>query len=429
MVASRARSRFAKKRLDEIESNIGAYAGKYTSYMKRLRAGNALKVDLPIYGCPRDKRPKSETIEVLHSYVEEVQHLHTDFRDAPTDQFSVWRPVQELESELPSSSRLKRKFAMSLSCDAAMERLLEVVSYQIMRRPLRRYSDQEIENALGAEEFINSFDTRNVVRRLVSKNLEEVFSDELQGAIPRLIEHIRILCHLPVDKIHTALVGEFKDVSALKEFKDELDDGFGRWLDETLLTCKTQLFSMVDETQKTLVVNIDKMFANLLDPRMQLEQETAPNSFDIGQMPPPSENLGFGPVTVSSEGDSPAFPDVTRIMKFLEAGSPELLKDDVNDSASRYFYIYKGMLVLEMQSKVRTFVAGRLSLDSGPDDPLVTRICAVADEFRKNDHKAVIEEVLGRTGLVEERDARKVQIQKIKEVVHTLRQRLRNSSL
>lgn len=194
--------------------------------------------------------------------------------------------------------------------------------------------------------------------------------------------------------------------------------------------------AMVDETQKTLVVNIDTMLLHLLQPHMQGLQTFEPCDPEHSQLNPDQggpDQGGHGPAIFANMSSvnvgNPV--NVAQIMRFIDAScNPHcLLSSDVNASAAKYFYVYKGLLVVELQSKVRRYVAEQLANDAGADDPLIERIDMVANSYKKGDHREVVEKVLGTTGYQSERDAREHQVKQIKEVVHTLRQELGVSSL
>lgn len=446
-----------KVRLAETETNISAYADKYLSTMAKLRKNEEVTMESHdrTSNFPGVLAPFGKSRIGAYTYEQEVKMLPSNVAGASTDPYAVWKPLDVLKQKL-GVSHTGQSLDQKLTCDAAIRRLIRLVSFQIMDRPLDPYSlDQIASKHKSPGGLMNQAAPATIIQDLVSRQLREVF----QEVFPRLLEHVRVLCEIPTRHSHQALEEAFhQDVSKLHDLQDELDVTFSRWLDTALANCNDHLNAMLKEKMTSFPVDIDCKMIQLLrlapldDSRDIIPDLVGAEPGDASARDPVEEDpdecrtpkkqdfqtgdhkqtLGYDVYkkvrAVIQQVHPKKDAQLAAIIDFVEGGLTGIPAAEwreeaavVNKIGEKFFLILKGQMVMELQSKINLHVAEEMSHSRGSDDSLHAFIRSAVEEYKaKKEYKEKLEKVLDTTGLQEQLDNKKVQERKIKEVIRTL---------
>jgi len=291
-------------------------------------------------------------------------------------------------------------------------------------------------------------DASGVIKQLVGDQIRTVFQD----VFPRLLEHIRFLCERPMDLAHKCLAKGFPDISQLHELHATLNDTFSEWFRRSLEACNAHLGCMMQEKMTSFPVDADTRHIQLMRltpmedsfdllPVLVTEMEDA----DAEDKKDPAGELmhASGHGKHKNSAAYKAYLDVrksvresnkaekVRIIDFVEGGLTGIPTSEVkelhtlvNKISQKFFMQMKGMLVMELESKIEMYLLAPLAQNKGSDDELNNCIRESVATFKTTDYKKALEDHLGTTHLEEMLCKKKDRQRKIEEALRTLNNNL-----
>jgi len=460
-----------------MDANITKYADKFLYAMDCIRKDVRFKIAANAHGSsftglinPLEGVPRRA---FALTYADEFSQLNTIYGDdlvpkkgsAEAENLSVWKSDSELKQMLPKriiqngaktehlDTYTAKSLDLRLTCIASIRRLVKVVCYQIMKRPMIEFTAEDIMSKHRAV-LVGDSHTASVIKLLIGDQVNDVF----QEVFPRLLEHIRFLCERPMALAHSALAKGFQDIAQLRDFHHKLNDTYSTWLSDTLNAMNDHLLLMMKEKMTTFAVDIDTRLIQLLrltpmEDRLDLLPHLVhPSSNDTELLEVKERenevlNRGTNPGADFGHGSHKADPayqaylDVRNAVKnhnildeidFVEGGLTGVPTSEyreetkvVNEIGRKFWVQIKGLLVLELESKVEMYILEPLSTSRGSDDDLHQRIKNTVTEFMKAAHyQTTLKNNLGTAMLEATLDRKKDRQTKIEEALHTLNKHL-----
>lgn len=369
-----------EKFVANLEKQVDRYAMSYLSVMKGLRIGKQLVVPASERGAYRKKDITVDNKSCKVTFRQELDR-YTPFQDASN--------LTELFKNLPGELDVTHTGSLMeqrLPCNKGIERLLSVAGYVVMQFSMRPFSEEEIEGLTGETQgMANAIDFTGVVRRIVQENL--------QGLFPQIfwfvLHHARHLIQMPQEVAHEILIQHsFPHMRNFSKFKKELDKSFRSWLLDQCQKCSDSMQDMLAEKISGVNVDIDTRLMSLLTQAKNAPDELG--AFPNVDMPAyqkhaleTSLDLRAKLVDLREENK---LPEVFHHIEFVEGGLVDIAKmeyrqikgDVVNRFAEKYFHFYKGLILLDMECKVRHHLLGQLAHTNAGDDSLHEQMKAVA---------------------------------------------------
>lgn len=445
--------------IENMDANIFLYADKFQASMNSIRNDKTVLLEVPAHDSsftglvdPLSAVPRKEfaltyeeEMQLLNSQLKNMGHVDLMMGAEQRPEYRVWKSHLELKKEL-ADTHTGESLHEHLTCASSIQRLVKIVGFQIMKREMCEYSKEDVSSKHIAT-LMGATDATTVIKQLVGDQIRQVFQD----VFPRLLEHIRFLCERPMDLAHVALAKNFPDIAQLHELHATLNETFSGWLHSSLDACNAHLRAMMQEKMTSFAVDADTRLIQLmcltpmddsldLLPRL-MKDESDP---DVEGKKDPE-----GEAHVSGHGlhkDTPAYralqdvrravrvsgkPERVRIIDFVEGGLTGIpateakeLHTVVNKIGQKFFMQMKGLLVLELESKIQMYLLAPLAQTKGSDDELNHRIRNSVATFMKSDYKQSLAHTLGTNDLEHLMVKKKDRQKKIEEALRTLNKNL-----
>jgi len=474
-----------QEQIKDMDKNISIYADKFLSSMNAIRQGTEFQLEAPagsanfkglIY--PLAKYDREVFALTYKQEVEELdgilfrgrtpgtsvaEALHTE----PDDHLRpVWKSYDQLK-DLLGDSHSAEVLDFNLTCAAAIRRLVKMVGFMIMKRGMRPLTRAEIQSKhnplLGGEANPTS-----LVKQLVGVQIRTVF----QEVFPRFLEHIRFLIERPIGLAHASLATGFPDIEKLHDLHAALNDTFSEWLAQSLKDCNKDLVAMMQERLVSFSVDADTRLIHLLRltplkdyldliPRLEGDRDHDEELDRSEELLSPADHgkhkksqayeayLSVRNVIRSSiEPRPPSNPqdDDDKLedtmskgseseicLEFIEGGLTGISATEhreiytlVNKLSQKFFMQLKGLLVMELESKVDRHLLEPLEHRKGSDDKLHHEIRVCVSKFKEDGtYEEKMKESLGTDSLLKHLNSKKDRQKKIEEALRVLHKNLR----
>jgi hypothetical protein len=426
----RQRANEVKKFFDSLEGEVKSYAKSYLSTMKDLRLGKVLALPAAEKGVYRKQDIYVDNEECKIT-------LSTELKSYEMDKFTNTEKAFDKFAQLPHDLDPKKTFTgdlmgHSLPCNRGVDRLLDATGIVVMKAPMKEIREDQIQGlASGYGSMCGTTDTTQHVTTLVRENLRMLFPEIFDF----LLHHAQQLIKLPQEHAHKNLIAHsYPHMGSFHKFRRALDAAFTDWLDKQCEKLSVSLQDMLEEKISGVVVDIDTRLINLLalveDPTdgladlkslqdlpahqqkayrinkaikealvelksQPLKKDTVPvlqtsaAPAATGKQPPAKgsktstqtkssvqeeivtevfESIGMDPIAFV-EGGFVSIPQRLRGMPLAEFA---------NRYARKYFHYYKGLILLDIECKVRHHLMLPLEHMKGGNDDLHVKMEEVA---------------------------------------------------
>jgi hypothetical protein len=253
---------------------------------------------------------------------------------------------------------------------------------------------------------------------------------------------------------HLALAKGFPDIGQLHDLHNTLNETFSKWLSEALRACNAHLVAMMTEKTTSFPVDIDNRLIQLMRltpmddaldllPDLVKDADGQADSDPAGELTSTAEHGAH-----KHEAPYQAYMSVRRavresnraddrdaqkkIIDFVQGGLTGIPTSEigelhtlVNSIGKKFFMQVKGLLVMELESKIEMYLLHPLSHSNGSDDALHHEIRQAVSEFMKSpDYKKSLEDSLGTAELDQMLSKKKDRQRKIEEALRTLNKNL-----
>ncbi|OLP86332.1 hypothetical protein AK812_SmicGene32570 [Symbiodinium microadriaticum] len=360
--------------------------------------------DTSRYGKGMDWAFTTDDLEVGRTF-QEVEQL------IPDSDRKAWTMDYEALEEQLQGTHTGRLLGWRLAAHAGFARLLHVVGYMIMRHGLRPLSLSEMysKNAHDNSGLTHTFNKHAVLKQLV---VEKMF--DLQNLMQAALSHVEALYKAPVEAVQEIVQRSHPSVMSHHAFRARLSEVFGQLLVDKLEAAKAVLHHLIKQKTSFFGVDLTSRLIALvaLAPLRQDVFQQKPSVFENEiQMENDEKGSGESASTTASSNSQKnlhqtrdvshrhststsdsavparyhphreAVLSVKRALHktrsqfctidFIEGGlqdlSPEeyrtLDEKEFNNDAEQYFYVLKGLLVLEVESTLHTHLFGFLQSD------------------------------------------------------------------